>query len=106
MSCSNQLFELYKLLCEYFCSSIVVWEALVEGGGKGRSVTSGWGRSSSAGLDWLSLDHHRDGNIVVVRGVLLFVSLLSSDGVEGVVSNDLSEGLESDALDLIQGIGW
>jgi len=97
------LVELSRLITEYFRCSIVVWEALVEGGGKGCGMSGSWG---SGGLDWLSLDHHRDSNIVVVRGVLLFVSLLSSDGVEGVVSNDLSEGLESDALDLIQGMGW
>ena len=66
-------------------------------------MSGGWG---SGGLNWLSLDHHGDGNVVVVRGVLGLVSLLSSDGLESVVSDNLSEGLEGHTLDLIQAIGW
>ena len=68
-----------------------------------RVWVGGWG---SSGLDWLSLDHHGDGNVVVVGGVLGLVSVLLSDGLEGIVTNDLSEGLESDGVDLIEGIGW
>lgn len=88
--------------------SIVVWETFVEGGGKGWSTiwgvwVSGW---SSGGLNWLSSDHHGDGNVVVVGGVLGLVSVLLSDGLEGVVTNDLSEGLEGDGVDLIKSVGW
>ena len=66
-------------------------------------MSGGWG---SGGLNWLSSDHHGDGNVVVVGGVLGLVSVLLSDGLEGIVTNDLSEGLEGDGVDFIEGIGW
>ena len=68
-----------------------------------RVWVGGWG---SSGLDWLSLDHHGDGNVVVVGGVLGLGSVLLSDGLEGIVTNDLSEGLEGDGVDFIESIGW
>jgi len=51
-----------------------------------------WGRL----LLWDSLDHHADSNVVVVRRVLLLISILLQDGVEGIVTNNLSETLEGD----------
>jgi hypothetical protein len=52
------------------------------------------------------LDHHGDGNVVVVAGVLGLSSGLLSDGLEGVVTNNLSERLEGDGVNGIEGIGW
>merc|ERR1719454_2549470 len=67
--------------------------------GMGRQLEQG-------GLDWLSLDHHGDGNVVVVRGVLGLGSVLLSDGLEGIVTNNLSERLEGDGVNAIEGVGW
>jgi len=88
--------------------SVIVWEALIESGGKSlgaiwRVWVSRWG---SGGLNWLSLDHHGDGNVVVVRGVLGLRSVLLSDGLEGVITNNLSERLEGDGVNAIEGVGW
>ena len=58
------------------------------------------------GILWLSSDEHGDGNIVVVGDVFSLISLLLSNGLEGVVSNDLSEGLEGDGLNVIKFVGW
>ena len=85
--------------------SVIVWEALIEGGGE--SWCPGWGvwihlHWPGGELEWLSLHHHGDGDIVVVGDVLGLVSLLSPDGVEGIVADDLSEGLEGNAIDSIQ----
>ena len=52
------------------------------------------------------MDHHGDGNVVVVAGVLGLSSGLLSDGLEGVVTNNLSERLEGDGVNGIEGIGW
>ena len=54
----------------------------------------------------VSLDHHRNGNIVVVSWVLLLSSVLLEDGLESVVSNYFSERLESHRLDVIQTESW
>ena len=76
--------------------SVIVWESLVECGGKTWSaIGSVWvSERSWSQFKWFSLDHHGDGNIVVVGWVLDFVSILLSNGLKGVVTNDLSEGLE------------
>jgi hypothetical protein len=42
----------------------------------------------------------------VVRDILLLISGSLEDGVEGIVTNNLSEGLESNGLNNILGIGW
>ena len=80
--------------------SVIIWESLVESGGKTWSaIRSVWVSERSWGkFEWLSLDHHGNGDIVVIRWVLDFVSILLSDGLEGVVTNDLSECLKSDAV--------
>ena len=38
--------------------------------------------------------------------IFLLISVLLEDGVEGVVSNDLSETLEGNRLDVIEIVGW
>ena len=55
---------------------------------------------------WDSSDHHADGNVVVVRHVFLLVSVTNSDRVEGVITNNLSETLESNRLDVIEIVLW
>jgi len=52
-----------------------------------------------------SLDHHGDGDVVVLGRVLLLISVLLEDGVEGVVADHLSEGLEGHRLDIIESVG-
>ena len=54
----------------------------------------------------LSLDHHRNGHIIIVRSVFLRASALSPDRLEGVVSHNLSERLEGHRVDLILDISW
>ena len=88
--------------------SIVIWETLVKSGGEAwrafRVVrVSGW---SWGKFEWLSLHHHGNCDVVVVRWVLNFSSVLLSDGLEGVISYDLSECLEGNAVNNIKGIGW
>ena len=86
--------------------TIIVWEALIEGLSKGLGsiewVVKWW---SSGGL-WDSLDHHGDSDVVVVGEILGLISVLLEDGVEGIVTNDLSERLESNGLDVIKGVSW
>ena len=88
--------------------SVIVWESLVECGGKRSNAI--WGVWVSewcwCKFKWLSLDHHGHGNVVVVRWVLDFVSILLSNGLEGIVTNDLSECLQGDAVNDIKGVGW
>ena len=55
---------------------------------------------------WHSLDHHGDSDVIVVRWILLLISVFLQDGVESVVTNDLSETLESNRLNLIELVGW
>jgi hypothetical protein len=55
---------------------------------------------------WDSSDHHRDGDVVVVRGVFLLISISFSNGVEGVITNNLSERFEGNRLDVIKIVGW
>ena len=88
--------------------SIIVWESFIEGGSEGGgTVWSIWiGSWGSGGLDWLSLDHHGDGDVIVVGGVLGLGSVLLSDGLEGIVTNNLSERLEGNGVNAIEGVGW
>jgi len=86
--------------------SIIVWETFIEGLGKGFSTVvwvSGW---SSSSLWWDSLDHHGDSDVVVIGNILLLVSVSLQDGVEGVVTNNLSETLKSDGFNGIEVVGW
>jgi len=48
---------------------------------------------------WVSLDHDGHGDVVVIRHILGLLSVSVKDGVEGVVTNNLSEGLEGNGLD-------
>jgi len=90
-----------------YCS-VVIWESLVEGGSKVWCTVWGiWVSSwSGSSFSWLSSDHHGDGDVVVVGDVLSLVSVLLSDGLEGVVSDDLSERLKGDGVNLIKNVGW
>jgi len=81
----------------------VIWESLIDGFGKIFSVNL-CGLESGNGL-WISLDHHGHGHIVVISWIFLFGSVLLQDGVEGVVTDDLSECLQSDGLDVVKFIG-
>jgi len=42
----------------------------------------------------------------MVGWVLLLISVLLQDGVEGIVANNLSETLKSNRLDAIEVVGW
>ena len=88
--------------------SVIIWETFIKGGREGSgTVWSIWvGRWSSGGLNWLSLDHHGDGDVVVVGGVLGLSSGLLSDGLESIITNNLSERLQGNRADGIEGIGW
>jgi len=88
--------------------AIIIRESLVQGLGETFGTIWGvWVSCWSRGLIlWLSLDHHADGNVVVVCDVFLLVSIGLEDRVEGVVSNNLSETLESNRFDAIEFPGW
>ena len=49
-------------------------------------------------LLWVSLDHDGHGDVVVVGHILGLLSGSVEDGVEGVVTNNLSEGFEGNGL--------
>jgi hypothetical protein len=84
--------------------SIIIWETLIDDLGK--SLTSienfGWWWGVS-GL-WVSLNHDGHGDVVVISHILGLISLSLEDGVEGVITNNLSEGLEGNGFDGIEGI--
>jgi len=87
--------------------TIIIRETFIKGGGKGDTSwviwIVGWWVSN---ILWDSSDHHGDGDVIVVRLIFLLISVLLEDGVEGVVSNDLSETLEGNRLDVIEIVGW
>ena len=85
--------------------SIVIWEALVEDVLEGLTTGEAVGDVGGGGL-WGSLDHDGKGHVVVIGDILLLVSSSLKDGVEGVVSDDLSERLEGHGLNGIGGVGW
>jgi hypothetical protein len=87
--------------------SIIIRETFIKGGGKGDTswviwIVSWW----VSDVLWDSSDHHADGNIVVVRLIFFLISVLLEDGVEGVVSDDLSETFEGNRLDVVKVVGW
>jgi len=84
--------------------SIIIREALIDDLGKGlASIESlGWWWGVS-GL-WVSLNHDGHGDVVVVRHVLGLLSGSVKDGVEGVITNNLSEALEGNRLDGVKAI--
>jgi hypothetical protein len=74
--------------------SIIIRESLVESAyDSNRSNLSSRFRSSS--------HHHGEGNIVVIRGINLFVSVMLADVVEGFISNNLAESFECNRLNLV-----
>ena len=86
--------------------SIIVWETLVKSLRQGLVTVVwvpkwGWGK-----LLWDSLDHHADSDVVVIRWIFLLISVLLQDGVEGIISNNLSETLESNRFNSIEVISW
>jgi hypothetical protein len=85
--------------------SVIVWETLVEDLLEGLASSEYIIGVGGGGL-WDSLDHDGKGDVVVVGDVLLLISGSVQDGVEGVVSNDLSEGLEGHGLNHIVRVGW
>jgi hypothetical protein len=84
--------------------SIIIREALIDDLGKGLASIEGlgwwWGVSSL----WVSLNHHGHGDVVVVGHVLGLLSGSVEDGVEGVVTNNLSEALEGNGLNGVKAI--
>ena len=84
--------------------SIIIREALIDDLGKGLSSIEGLGWWWGVGLLWVSLDHDGHGDVVVVGHVLGLLSGSVEDGVEGVVTNNLSEGFEGDGLDGVKTI--
>jgi hypothetical protein len=85
--------------------SVVIWEALVEDVLEGLATGELVVHVGGGGL-WDSLDHHGHGDVVVVRDILLLVSGSLKDGVEGIVSDDLSERLQGNGLNDILRVGW
>jgi len=87
--------------------SIIIRETFIQGGGKGDTSwviwIVGWWVSD---VLWDSSDHHADGNVVVVRLIFFLISVLLEDGVEGVVSDDLSETFEGNRLNVVEVVGW
>ena len=86
--------------------AIIIWETFIERLGEGLSSIKWIVKWWSGGGLWDSLDHHGDGDVIVVGEILGFVSILLEDGVEGVVTNNLSERFKSDGFDVIKAIGW
>lgn len=84
---------------------VIIWESLIELGDEGGIAVSiaGWGL---LGGELVSLDHHGNGDVVVICWVLGLISVLLEDGVEGIVTNHLSERLEGDGLNVIEVILW
>ena len=90
-------------LARFDNSSVVIGEASVEslrklGGLGSSSATTGDGSG-------LSLHEHADGDVVVVSQVLRLRSVLLSNGLESVVADNLTEGLESDTLHGVKLVG-
>jgi len=87
--------------------TIIIRETFIEGGCKGDTSWVIWIVSWWVGnILWDSSDHHADGNVVVVRLIFLLISILLEDGVEGVVSDDLSETFEGNRFDVVEVVGW
>ena len=84
--------------------SIIIREALVDDLGKSFTSIEGLGWWWSVSLLWVSLDHDGHGDVVVIRHVLGLLSGSVKDGVEGIVTNNLSEGFEGNGLDGIKTI--
>jgi len=79
--------------------SIIIREALIDDLGKSLTSIEGLGWWWGMGGLWVSLDHDGHGDVVVIGHILGLLSLSVKDRVEGVVTNNLSEGLEGNGLD-------
>lgn len=86
--------------------SVIIWETLIEHLLEGLSSLEGIGDNSSSWGSWLSHDEHGNGNVVEFVNVLGLTSGSLSDGIEGIVTNNLSERLEADRLDIIKWESW
>ena len=86
--------------------SIVIWEALVESLGQSLGAIIWVSERCWSLLLWDSSNHHTNGDVVVIRWILLLISVFLQDRVEGVIANDLSETLKSNGLNLVKVVGW
>jgi len=86
--------------------SIIIREAFIESFGQSLGAIIWISEWCWSLLLWNSLDHHANGDVVVVRWIFLLISILFQNGVEGVVSNNLSETLKSNRLNSIEMVGW
>ena len=86
--------------------SIVIRETLIESLGQSLLsivwILEGWWGL----IFWNSLDHHADSDVVVIGWIFLLISVLLQDGVEGIVSNNLSETLKSNRLNSVEVVSW
>jgi hypothetical protein len=77
--------------------SIIVREALIElRGNELTTVPFVEDLSTTRRRD--TSDHHADGNVIMIIGVLNFISILAEDGRKGIITNHLSESLEGDRV--------
>jgi len=53
---------------------------------------------------WVSLNHNSHGDVVVIRHILGLISVSLEDGVEGIITNNLSEALEGNRLDGVEAV--
>jgi len=88
----------------WWSCSVIIWETFIEGLVQWLSFKSGWFVFLS--FLWVSLDHHGNSNIVVISWVLGLGSILLENGIESIVTNNFSESLKSNWLDVIQFISW
>ena len=84
--------------------SIIIREALIDDLGKGLASIEGLGWWWGVSGIWVSLDHDSHGDVVVVGHVLGLLSGSVEDGVEGIVTNNLSEALEGNGLDGVEAV--
>jgi hypothetical protein len=77
--------------------SIIIREALIELGGDElttvplvKDLSTTWRRNTS--------DHHANSNVVVIIGILNFISILTEDGRKGIIANHLSECFKGDRV--------
>ena len=85
---------------------VIIRESLIKSLGQGLLSVVWISERNWRSVLWDSLDHHGDGDVVVIRWILLLISVLLEDGVEGIVSDDLSETLESNRLNSVKVVGW
>ena len=57
-------------------------------------------------FNWLSSDQCAQSDIVIVSGVLSLISILLSDRLKSIITNNLSESLESDGVYFIHTVSW